>query len=95
MWNIETLSITIWIQTLFYFIVPRDVNNWLVRENYSARAGDLFKAEFIGSRMIALTVKWYFIEDAIKSLCKSMSKKQNAMSWERYLKILRGGLDGG
>ena len=46
--------------------------------------------------MIALTSKWYYTKDA-KSLskfsCKGVRKKQNPMSWERFLEALNGSID--
>ena len=69
--------------------------NWLVTDEYSARTGGLFKAEFVGSRMIALTAKCYFVEgkSGIKYRCKGMSKKKNVMTWQRYMDALKGELD--
>ena len=40
----------------------RDVKNWLVTDEFSKRKPGLFKPEFIGSKMIALTAKCYFAE---------------------------------
>ncbi|XP_057290938.1 uncharacterized protein LOC130613641 [Hydractinia symbiolongicarpus] len=64
----------------------KDVKKWLVTDNYSSRTGGLFKLEFIGFRMIADTTKCSFVEgkEGTKFSCKGMSKKQNAMTWERY-----------
>lgn len=75
----------------------KDVANWLVTDEYSARTGGLFKPEFIGSRMIALTAKCYFVEgkSGTKYSCKGMSKKQNEMTWQRYMADLKGELDTG
>ena len=75
----------------------KDVANWLVTDEYSARTGGLFKPEFVGSRMIALTAKCYFVEgkSGTKFSCKGMSKKQNEMTWHRYMAALNGELDTG
>ena len=75
----------------------KDVANWLVTDEYSARTGGLFKPEFVGSRMIALTAKCYFVEgkSGTKYSCKGMSKKQNEMTWQRYMAALNGELDTG
>ena len=56
----------------------RDVVNWLVTDEYSARTGGLFKAEFVGSRMIALTAKCYFVEgkSGIKYSVKECRRKR-------------------
>ena len=63
---------------------------------YDDRTLGLFKAEFQGTRMIAVTSKCYYAEDAkseSKFSCKGISKKQNPMSWERYLEALNGSFD--
>ena len=74
-----------------------DVANWLVTNDFSARTGGLFKPEFVGFRMIALTAKCYFVEgkNGTKHSCKGMSKKRNAMTWQRYVAALKGELDTG
>ena len=75
----------------------KDVVNWLVTDDFSARTGGLFKPEFIGFRMIALTAKCCFVEgkDDTKFSCKGMSKEQNEMTWQRYMNALKGELDTG
>ena len=75
----------------------KDVANWLVTDEYSARTGWLFKVKSLGFRMIALTAKCYFIEgkNGTKYSCKGMSKKQNKMTWQRYMAALKGDLDTG
>ena len=40
----------------------KDVANWLVTNEFSARTGRLFKPEFIGFRIIAETANCYFVE---------------------------------
>ena len=42
--------------------------------------------------MIALTAKCYFVEGkgGTKYSCKGMSKKQNEMTWQRYMAALKG-----
>ena len=37
----------------------REVGKWLATDKYSERTPGLFKPEFIGSKMIALTAKCY------------------------------------
>ena len=63
----------------------KDVGNWLVTDDFSARTGGLFKPEFIGFRGVFETAKCYFVEgkDDTKYSCKGMSKKQNEMTWQR------------
>ncbi len=75
----------------------KDVGNWLVTDKFSARTGGLFKVEFLGFRMIALTAKCYFVEgkDGTTYSCKEMSEKQNEMTWQRYMAALKGNLDTG
>ena len=74
-----------------------DVANWLVTDEYSARTGGLFKPEFVGFRGAFLTAKCYFVEGkgGTKYSCKGMSKKQNEMTWGRYMAALKGELDTG
>ena len=73
--------------------------NWLVTDEYSKRVPGLFKPEFKGKRMIALTSKCYFADNGengvggIKFSCKGVSRRQNQMSWERYRNALFGALD--
>ena len=71
--------------------------NWLVTDEYSKRVPGLFKPEFKGKRMIALTSKCYFADNGEESIpkfsCKGVSRRQNKMSWERYKNALFGALD--
>ena len=77
--------------------------NWLVTDEYSKRVPGLFKPEFKGKRMIALTSKCYFADSGAgashngdskaKFSCKGVSRRQNKMSWERYKNALFGALD--
>ena len=60
----------------------------------------LFKAEFQGTRMIALTSKFYYAEDTKstsfakpKISCKGVRKKQISMSWPQYPEVLNGSID--
>ena len=78
-------------------VYDKDVANWLVTDEFSARTGGLFKPEFVGFRGVFLTAKCYFVEgkNDTKYSCKGMSKKQNEMTWERYMAALRGELDVG
>ena len=70
---------------------------WLVTDEYSKRVPGLFKPEFKGKRMIALTSKCYFADNGEESIpklsCKGVSRRQNKMSWERYKNALFGALD--
>ena len=77
-------------------LVNKDVANWLVTDEFSAKTGGLFKPEFIGFRIIAETVKCYFVDgkSGTKFSCKGMmSKKQNEMTWQRYIDALKRELD--
>ena len=76
--------------------------NWLVTDEYSKRVPGLFKPEFKGKRMIALTSKCYFADNGESGAsqetipnfsCKGVSRRQNKMSWERYKNALFGALD--
>ena len=77
---------------------------WLVTDEYSKRVPGLFKPEFKGKRMIALTSKCYFADNGDseagasqegmpKFSCKGVSRRQNKTSWERYKNALFGALD--
>ena len=82
--------------------------DWLVTDEYSKRVPGLFKPEFRGKRMIALTSKCYYADSGAggeagaklgrdegvkKFSCKGVSRRQNEMNWERYRKALFGSLD--
>ena len=73
---------------------------WLVTDEYSKRVPGLFKPEFKGKRMIALTSKCYYADNGENGVggipkfsCKGVSRRQNKMSWERYRNALFGALD--
>ena len=85
-------------------LYKEEKKNWLVTDEYSKRVPGLFKAEFQGKRMIALTSKCYFADSGAgashnggegvkKFSCKGVSRRQNEMNWERYRKALFGSLD--
>ena len=79
-------------------LYKEEKKNWLVTDEYSKRVPGLFKAEFKGKRMIALTSKCYFAdngkdEGVKKFSCKGVSRRQNKMNWERYKNALFGSLD--
>ena len=79
-------------------LYKEEKKNWLVTDEYSKRVPGLFKAEFQGKRMIALTSKCYFAdngkEEGVKKFsCKGVSRRQNKMNWERYKNALFGSLD--
>ena len=86
-------------------LYKEEKKNWLVTDEYSKRVPGLFKAEFQGKRMIALTSKCYFADsgagashngkdEGIKKFsCKGVSRRQNEMNCERYRKALFGSLD--
>ena len=79
-------------------LYKEEKKNWLVTDEYSKRVPGLFKAEFQGKRMIALTSKCYFADngkdEGVKIFsCKGVSRRQNKMNWERYKNALFGSLD--
>ena len=78
-------------------LYQEEKKNWLVTDEYSKRVPGLFKAEFQGKRMIALTSKCYYAdsggEGVKKFSCKGVSRRQNKMNWERYKNALFGSLD--
>ena len=73
----------------------REVGKWLATDKYSERTPGLFKPEFIGLKMVALSAKCYFAEgkQGTKYSCKGMSKTQNDLNWKRYMNVLQGSLD--
>ena len=79
-------------------LYKEEKKNWLVTDEYSKRVPGLFKPEFRGKRMIAMTSKCYYADsggdEGIKKFsCKGVSRRQNEMNWERYRKALFGSLD--
>ena len=86
-------------------LYKEEKKNWLVTDEYSKRVPGLFKPEFRGKRMIALTSKCYYADSGagashngdsgtkVKFSCKGVSRRQNEMNWERYRKALFGSLD--
>ena len=73
----------------------KEVGKWLATDKYSEKTPGLFKPEFIGAKMIALTAECYFYEgkQGTKYSCKGFSKKQNDMTWKRYMQAFQGYLD--
>ena len=81
-------------------LYKEEKKKWLVTDEYSKRVPGLFKPEFKGKRMIALTSKCYFADNGEKGVggipkfsCKGVSRRQNKMSWERYKNALFGSID--
>ena len=70
---------------------------YLSTSRYHDRTPGLFKKEFQGTRMIALTSKCYYAEDQEtlkrKFSCKGVNKKQNELDWRRYWEALHGSID--
>ena len=71
----------------------REKNNWLAWDKNSERTQGIFKPEFIGTRGLFENSKCYFVENTnnkeFKVSCKGVSKKQNAMTFERYKECLQ------
>ena len=64
-----------------------DKPNWLVTDEYSKREPGLFKPEFIGIKGVFNSSKCYIVQNdnsEDKYSCKGISKKQNAMTFQRY-----------
>ena len=78
-------------------LYKEEKKKWLVTDEYSKRVPGLFKPEFKGKRMIALTSKCYFADNGEETIpkfsYKGVSRRQNKMSWERYKNALFGALD--
>ena len=77
---------------------------FLSMSKYHDRTPGLFKQEFQGMRMIALTSKCYYADtyglvygqddkSRAKFSCNGVSRKQNPMFWERYLEALNGSIN--
>ena len=70
---------------------------WLAWDKWSGRTPGLFKLECVGSRMIALCSKCYYVEESEsekkKLSTKGMSKKQNEITWQRFKAALEGSKD--
>ena len=74
---------------------------FLSTSEYHDRTPGLFKKKYSGERMIILSSKCYRAEDEnaddyaenVKFSCKGVSKKQNPMSWDRYLEALIGSIN--
>ena len=70
--------------------------DWKAWKQWRGRIPGLFKQEFAGERMIALCSKCYFADDRgekQKLSTKGMSKKQNAITWQRFKAALEGNKD--
>jgi len=69
----------------------------LAWDKWSGRTPGLFKLECEGGRMIALCSKCYYVDEAEgekkKFSTKGMSKKQNVISYERFVEALEGNKD--
>ena len=78
-------------------LYKEEKKKWLVTDEYSKRVPGLFKPEFKGKRMIALTSKCYYADNedgsTKKFSCKGVSRRKNEMSWERYKNALFGSID--
>ena len=70
---------------------------WLAWDKWSGRTPGLFKLECVGSRMIALCSKCYYVEESEgekkKFSTKGMSKKQNEITRQRFKAALEGSKD--
>ena len=70
---------------------------WLAWDKWSDRTPGLFNLECEGSRMIALCLKCYFIDEQDgekkKFSTKGMSKKKNEIPWQRFKAALEGSKD--
>jgi len=71
---------------------------WLAWDKWSGRTPGLFKLEFEGSRMIALSSKCYLADkgevgEKKKFSMKGVSKMQNELTWGRFKKALEGSRD--
>ena len=64
-----------------------DKKNWLAKDKFSERTPGLFKPEFVDTRGVWVTAKWYLVQDETgenKYSCKGVSKKHNDLYFQRY-----------
>ena len=64
-----------------------DKKNGLATDKNSERTPGLFKPEFVDTRGVWLTAKWYLVQDETgenKYSCKGVSKKHNDLYFQRY-----------
>ena len=64
-----------------------DKKNWLATDEFSERTPGLFKPEFVGTRGVRLTAECYLVQNEANEnncSCKSVSKKQNDLDFQRY-----------
>ena len=57
-----------------------DQKNWLATDKFRERTPGLLKPEFLGTRGVRLTAKWYLVQDEAGEnnySCKGVSKKHN------------------
>ena len=69
---------------------------FLSTSKYHDKTPGLFKKEFDGIRMIALSSKCYYAEDEngkVKYSSKGTIHRQNEMTWDRYMSALNGSID--
>ena len=69
---------------------------FLSTSKYHDRTPGLFKKEFEGIRMIALSPKCYYADDGkgkTKFSAKGTIQRQNDMTWNRYYEALNGKID--
>ena len=69
---------------------------FLSTSKYHEKTPGLFKLEFDGVRMIAISSKCYYAEDEngkVKYSCKGTIHNQNEMTWDRYMSALNGSID--
>ena len=74
----------------------KEKEKWLSWDKWSSRTPGLFKLEFEGTKMLALSSKCYFVESEEKKdkfSTKGMSKLQNEINLEKFEKALAGEKD--
>lgn len=74
----------------------KEKEKWLSWDKWSSRTPGLFKLEFEGTKMLALSSKCYFVESEEKKdkfSTKGMSKLQNEITLEKFEKALAGEKD--
>ena len=69
-----------------------DKKNWLATDKFSERTPGLFSPEFVGTRSVWLSAKCYLAQNEAsnenKYSCKGVSKKHNALHFQRYGNVM-------
>ena len=69
-----------------------DKKNWLATDKFRERTPGLLKPEFVGTRGVWLTAKYFLVQNEApkknKYSCKGVSKQNNDLHFQRYKDVL-------